>query len=313
MRSTAVVVVSFNTREILRDCLVSVAREAPAELVVADNGSTDGTLDMVARDFPDAALDVDARNPGYGAAANRGIRRTRAEYVLVLNSDTVLAPGALAAFEGYFADQPRAGMVGPRLRNPDGSLQPSCHRFPSPIVTLLEYSWLGDVAARTPGLRRRPGFGFAHDRAAPVDWVTGAALAIRRLAVEAVGGFDERYFMYFEEVDLARRLLGAGWETHFAPVTDVVHLGGASTAADRVRMNARQFAAIGRYYRDHAPQRMRGARAALRVAMLMKLALYGPPYLVASRAERRAVLAENLRVWWDVLRRPLDEPRPEGA
>lgn len=313
MRSTAVVIVSHNTREILGGCLASVAREAPAELVVADNGSTDGTLEMVARDFPGAMLDVDPRNPGYGAGANRGIRRTRSDFVLVLNSDTVLAPGALAALEDYFAAHPRAGLIGPRLVNADGTLQRSCHAFPSPLVTLLEYSWLGDVVARVPGLRQRYAFGFAHDRAVRVDWVTGAALALRRTALDAVGGFDERYFMYFEEVDLARRLHAAGWETHFAPVTDVVHLGGASTAADRVRMSARQFASLGRYYHDHARGRVARARAAVRAAMLMKLSLYGPAYLVARRGARRAVLGENLRVWWNVLRRPLDDARQEGT
>ena len=127
----AVAVISFNTRDILRDCLTSVLAESPTELVVVDNGSTDGSIEMVRQAFPSARLVVEASNPGYGAASNRAVSECSSSYVFLLNSDTVLPPGTLDAMRGYMERHPRAGMAGPRLVNADGSLQPSCFAFPS--------------------------------------------------------------------------------------------------------------------------------------------------------------------------------------
>jgi N-acetylglucosaminyl-diphospho-decaprenol L-rhamnosyltransferase len=300
--SMTVVVVSFCTREALRVCLRSVLSAGATEVVVADNGSTDGSAEMVARDFPLVSLLVDQSNPGYGAAANAAISRCRAEYVLLLNSDTWLRPGALEALRAYLDAHPEAALVGPRLLNLDGSLQRSCHHFPTPLMMLLDYSWVGRALDHIPVLRFFYLASFAHDRSRPVPWVSGAALAIRRSAFDAVGGFDPSYFMYYEEVDLAYRLHQAGWETHFTPVTDVTHLGGASTSQQAGPMFSQQVAAALQYFqRHHSQARVVHAVMAFRFAMRGKVVADSVRYRLARCDDRKRELAARLKNWRRVL------------
>jgi GT2 family glycosyltransferase len=302
--SIAVAVINYNTRDLLRACLESALPERPRELIVVDNGSTDGSVEMIRTEFDAVVLDVDGVNRGYGTAANRAVRRSSADAVLLLNSDTRLHTGALAALQEYFDAYPKAGIIGPRLVNADGSLQRSCHNFPTPGVTLLEYSWLGDLARKLAWSRERYLPASAHEHARPVDWVTGAALLIRRTAFDAVRGFDERFFLYFEEVDLAYRMMNAGWETHFAPVTDVTHIGAASTSQRFEPMYAQQFAALLQYYELHRPAQLPRARAAIRLAMASKLAWYSFERIYTRNDTKRAMIERSIPVWWRVLMTP---------
>lgn len=302
MAAVSVVIVSYNTREHLRACLATVLPECPSDVIVADNGSTDGTLEMLATDFPTVAVLPDPGNPGYGAAANNGVRRTQTPYVLVLNSDTLLGTGALQALVGYLDDNLRAGILGPRLLNPDGSLQPSCRPFPSPWLPLHRHDRYAGVMRRIPWLRDRSLASWAHDRPRRVPWVVGAALAIRREAFDAAGGFDESFFMYSEEVDLCRRMYRLGWETHFAPVAVVTHVGMASTRQYRAAMLAQLFLSSMRYYERHySGLSLSAARLATRAAIAVRLvrdrvamSLVRDP---ADRLERRDAVA----VWREVL------------
>ena len=302
----AVVVVSYNARDDLLACLRSIreASASPAPTVVVDNGSTDGGPAVVRAQFPGADVVVDPANRGYGAAANLGVGRSQTPYVLVLNSDTVLAPGALDELSDYLDAHPQVAIAGPRLRAPDGALEPSCH---PPLGTLrsgLEKTSLGRALARLPGIGPRWALlNWAHDRARPVPWVTGAALAVRRSVFEAVGGFDEGYFMYAEEADLCWRCRKAGWQVHFAPVTDVIHRGGASTAPLRGAMALQKVRSAIRFYRRHyTPARATLLVLAIRMAMLyrwcrdaLRLRLVGDPLT-------RTRLAEDLWVWRRALR-----------
>ncbi len=290
MTSIAVAVVNWNTRDLLRTCLRSVVAEAPAELVVADNGSTDGSVEMVRREFPAAVLVVNPENPGYGAGANRAVGRCTTGYVLLLNSDTTLAPGALGALRDYLDRHERAAIVGPRLVHPDGTPQESCFRFPRAVRPLT---------------RAKAG-SLPHDRAGPVPWVLGAALGLRRTAFEAVGGFDETYHMYFEEVDLAYRLRKAGWETHFTPEARVVHVGGASTRQRRTEMLLRTRLSSLEFYRRHHQGVPRAAGLAAEYTLTLgRLVRDGLRYCAAGSAEQRTRLGEDVGVWWRVLRRGL--------
>jgi GT2 family glycosyltransferase len=268
----AVVVVSFNTRDVLRDCLQSVVAAAPAEIIVVDNGSMDGSADMVRQEFPGVRL-VEAENRGYGAGANLGVRSSSSEYVLVLNSDTLLMDNAIPALGRYLDENLRAGVAGPRLRNADGSLQPSCSAFLGTFRLALEKSPLARPLTRVPGVRDRLLLRHSsHDHPRRVPWVVGAALAIRRSAFEAVDGFDESFFMYAEEVDLCYRLSRRGWETHFAPVTDVVHLGGASTAAYGSAMDTRRVISSVQFYRRHyGPVRQGVLLLLIKAAAILRL------------------------------------------
>jgi GT2 family glycosyltransferase len=240
------VVVSYNVAPLLEPCLRSLtqaavelgARGDRLEVVVVDNASADDSPGMVRRLFPDARLIENVRNLGFGAACNQGAAATEGgtrqgageaeaegteRFTLFLNPDAVLGPGALAALLARLRATPRAAIAGPRVAYPDGRPQPTRRRFPRPIDLLLESTpleWRGP--ARAP-LRRWRMVGVPDGVAGPVDWLSGACLLVRREAFDAVGGFSPRFFMYFEEVDLARRLAALGWETWYEPAATVVH------------------------------------------------------------------------------------------
>jgi len=207
MTPIAVAIVNYNTREHLRACLATVQSEAPSETIVIDNASSDGSAEMVRAEYPWVTLHANQTNPGYGAAANQAIASCTAEYVLLLNSDTLLQAGALMALSSYLDLHPRAAIVGPRLVEPDGILQASCYPFPTPLNTFLENSTSAFLLGRLirchiPLLRNSYLRTWPHNAARVVPWLKGGALAIRRTAFDAVGGFDESYFMYFEDADL---------------------------------------------------------------------------------------------------------------
>jgi N-acetylglucosaminyl-diphospho-decaprenol L-rhamnosyltransferase len=279
MTDVAVAIVSYNTREHLRACLESVAPERPVETVVVDNNSTDGSVEMVRKEFPDVEL-IKAENRGYGAGANRAFAATTAPYVLLLNTDTVLQPGALQALADHLDAHPEAGIVGPRLLNSDGSLQPSCAPFPYPLSKLVR--WF-------PNARHRYLPSWSHDAPRRVPYVLGAALALRRSAVEEVGGFDERFFMYFEETDLAMRLDRRGWETHFTPATEVVHEGGASTRQLSAPMLLELYRSMARYYEIHHGWPVRTAALTIkRAELLTRLAVAAVKLPLAGDRDRIA-------------------------
>ena len=294
----SVAVISYNTRDILRRCLASVLSENPRELVVADNGSSDGSIEMVRSEFPAARLVVDASNPGYGAASNRAIAECASPFVLLLNADTILSAGTLSALVCYMDAHPRVGLAGPRLLNADGSLQRSCYAFPSTTFLLVEHSPLRSFAALVPSARRHFFIGWPHDRARAVPWVLGAALMIRREAFDAIDGFDPSFHMYYEEVDLAYRLAAAGWETHFAPVADVTHLGGASTSAVWMPMKVRNFRSLVQFGARHFSMLSLGRLiATLNLLVLVKLALDVLQRTRTHDPERRQRLDEQITLW----------------
>src|SRR5262249_32929400 len=160
-------------------------------------------------------LHANKRNLGYGAAANQAVASCTAEYVLLLNSDTLLSSGALKALGDYLDLHPRAAIVGPRLVNSDGTLQASCYPFAGTLEWFLDNDACVQLIRYVPVLRNHCLRTWSHTYARAVPCVKGAALAIRREAFDAVGGFDESFFMYFEEMDLCHRLEAIGWQVHF--------------------------------------------------------------------------------------------------
>jgi hypothetical protein len=251
MNPIAVVIVNYNTRGLLRNCLAMVQAENPSEVVVVDNASSDGSVEMVQAEYPWALLHPNKRNIGYGAAANQGIASCTAKYVLLLNSDTLLHSGALSALTAYLDSDMRAAVVGPRLVNSDGTLQASCYPFPGTLTWFIDNDDLAWLVRRVPVLRNRLLRTWCHTRVRVVPWVKGAAVAIRRSAFEEVKGFDESFFLYFEETDLCRRLKAAGWQTHFAPVTTITHIGEGSTAQRCTDMTVQLVASNIKFCRQH--------------------------------------------------------------
>jgi len=225
------------------DCLRTLDADLAgleAEMIVVDNASSDGSVAAIAEEFPAARLITNRANAGFGAANNQAMAVARGEFFLLLNSDAFPEAGAIWELLAFIREYPRAGVVGPRLLNADGSLQISCYPFPTPFFAWLENLWL----AR--GYR-----GWRHDSVRSVDFVIGACMLVRREAYEEVGGFDEEFFMYSEEADWQRRMNGVGWEAVFMPEARVKHLGGASGAKEEARINGHFFESLDYYERKH--------------------------------------------------------------
>jgi GT2 family glycosyltransferase len=298
----AVVIVNYNTCEQLRSCLASVQSEAPSEIVVVDNASSDHSVEMVKSDFPSVSLHANEINSGYGAAANQAVAGCSENYVLLLNSDTLLRQGTLRALASYLDSHPRAGTVGPRLINPNGTVQGSCYPFPTPLNTLLVNTSLSRLVGYLPFLRDYYLPSWPHNSARRVDWIKGAALALRREAFEAIGGFDESFFMYFEETDLCFRLVAAGWEVHFSPIADVVHLGGASTVQFRTNMAVQFFASIMHFYEKHYSRARRLELIAIAKTIVLTRWLIDVTRLYRTHDSwQREILAADVAAWHRLL------------
>ena len=243
----AAVVVNFNAGSVLVDCVESVLAQEPAgEVVVVDNGSSDGSRQALEEAHPEVAVLRAGENLGYARAANLGIAATRAPVVAVLNPDTRLFPGTAAALLDRFSAEPDLGAAGPQLRNPDGTVYPSARQIPS-IADAAGHGLLLFVWPGNPFTRRYRQTGADPGRRRDVDWVSGAAVWLRRTALDAVGGWDERYFMYVEDVDLCWRLRRAGWRVAYDPGGRVEHLLGVSTATAPYRMIAEHHRSLLRF------------------------------------------------------------------
>jgi len=248
-------VVNHNGREALLTLLASVQREVEAagvdaETVVLDNASEDGSAAAVRERFPGVRLVVQPFRAGFGANHNRILAETDGAAVLLLSHDAELEPGALAVLLRFLEATPRAGAVAPRLRYPDGRAQASAWRFPSPATAAL-----GTLTLHRAGVVQSTG-----DEPRRVDWAMGAALLLRRGALDEVGPFDEGFFMFSEETDLCRRLADAGWETWFVPAATAVHHESALRAEVPRERIAEEWRSRHRYWRKH--HSAAGARAA---------------------------------------------------
>lgn len=258
-----------------------------AELVVVDHGSTDGTVELVRERFPEARL-IEQENRGFGAGSNAGMRVASGRYFLLLNSDAWLAEGALDRLVAFADAHPGAAVVGPRLLNPDGTLQRSVRGFPTPWRIATEYFFLRKLAPGSRALNAFYAGGFGHDRVYEADFVMGSCLLVRRAAVDEVGLFDEDFFMYSEEVDWCWRFRQAGWDVLFTPEAEAVHVGGATTTRnwgpsfrEQVRGHLR-FLAKHRGL-DEAEQARRLMLVALRLRGLVFRGERGKAYRHAAR------------------------------
>lgn len=296
------VIVSYNSRELLRACLASIEFERCDQVTVIDNASSDGSPDLVREDFPWVRLIASNKNYGYGAAANMAVQSCSSKYALLLNCDTLLQPGTLQALSHYLDQHPLAAIVGPSLLNQDGTRQVSCFEFPTPLQVLFRETSLPILIQRLPkahfnDLSIRP-----PRLAQAVPWVLGAALAIRCTALESVGGFDPSFFMYYEEVDLCYRLSQAGWEIHFAPVTSILHIGGASAKQHRAAMASQLYKSLCHFYQQHYPDRQILQLKLILTYLMIRNIIRD--YLRLSRTTAQFTnrdSADDLRVWRLVL------------
>jgi N-acetylglucosaminyl-diphospho-decaprenol L-rhamnosyltransferase len=285
----SVVIVSWNTRALTTACLASLPAAAGRcrwDAWVIDNASSDDSVAAIRRQFPHVHVIANAGNVGFAAANNQGIRACRGRYVLLLNSDTVAAPGALDTLVAFADAHPRAGVVGPRLENPDGSFQTGPTPFPSLWTEFLSVTGIGRRLTYRGYPSRHPSASRTVQR---TDYVVGACMLARREAIDAVGGLDEGYFMYSEEPDWCWRMRAAGWETWYTPEAVITHFGGQSTGQVREAMLLALYRSKVRFFRQHRGRVPAACLAALfsavsRVRRVVRAALRLQPPGVALRA-----------------------------
>jgi len=247
----SIVILNWNTRDLLLECLKAVEANTDGlavEVLVVDNASTDDSVSCVRRDFPHLRIVVSPTNLGFAAGNNLGARETTGRYILLLNTDAFLRPGALGRLVGLLDSQLRAGLCGARLLNPDGSFQASYTSFPTLTREFLILSGLGRLFFGSHFPSHGP------DRAAgprQVDYVEGACLLVRPEAFWQVGGLDSGFFMYAEEVDLCMALHRAGWSVWYHPEAEVVHLGGASSAERKPEREGDLYVSRVRFFNKH--------------------------------------------------------------
>ncbi|MBL8092750.1 MAG: glycosyltransferase family 2 protein [Anaerolineales bacterium] len=247
----SVVVLNWNTRDLLAECLritQACADGLTLELIVVDNASTDDSVALVRRDFPQVRVIESPANVGFAAGNNLGAQQASGRYILLLNTDAFLKPGALGAMAALLDAQPRAGLCGARLLNRDGSFQASHTPFPTVSREFLILSGLGRLFMG----RHYPSRGPEREAGPrPVDYVEGACLLCRPEAYRQVGGLDPGFFMYAEEVDLCMALKRAGWSVWYHPEAEVVHLGGASSSLRRPEREGDLYVSRVRFFRKH--------------------------------------------------------------
>jgi GT2 family glycosyltransferase len=222
----AVVIVHYNTSADLEKCLASLAASAPAvahQVVVVDNASQDEGLAEVHRNHPECLWIFNQENVGYSRGGNRGMAQVQAEYYLVLNPDIIVQPGALDRLLEFADAHPRAGLIGPQLLNTDGSIQDSCRRFYTLKTLLLRRTFLGRIFPDSRTVQLHLMADFDHQSSRPVDWVLGGCMLVRRTAMERTGPMDERFFLYFEDVDWCYRMWQAGFEVQYTPAARFEH------------------------------------------------------------------------------------------
>jgi N-acetylglucosaminyl-diphospho-decaprenol L-rhamnosyltransferase len=255
----SVIIVSYRCPDALLAGLRALRADGGAaglrlDVVVVDNDSGDDTLDRLAREAPTVRLIANRENVGYARAVNQGLAATATEYALVLNPDCEVHAGALRALLDHLAAHPRTGMVAPRIVNPDGSLNYSVRSFPDPFTFLFNrYSLLTRLFPRNRFTRRYLLTDWDHLTPRRVDWVSGAAMLVRRAAVAEVGGMDEAFFMFNEDVDWCRRMGQAGWSVDYEPAAVVTHHVGASRSRVAARVIWGRHLGMIHYFRKHHP------------------------------------------------------------
>lgn len=248
-----VTICSWNTVNDLRDCLQSLEpehRETGCEVLVVDNASSDGSPDMVKAEFPWVRLLRMDRNLGFTGGHNLALSERKGRSAALLNSDTVVHPGAIKTLLAALRE-PGVGIVGPRLLNPDGSLQYSCRRFPNPVAAAFRNTFLGKLFPNNRHVREYLMQDFDHSQRRDVEWLSGAALFLKGELLDKIGGLDGSFFMYCEDVDICKRAWDAGFRVVYVPEAVVTHAIGRSTDQVANRMIVRFHRSMFRYFRKH--------------------------------------------------------------
>ncbi len=296
MIDVSIVIVSWNTRDILRDCLRSIRESAGCvafEIILVDNNSADGSADMVAAEFPDVRLIRNAENLGFAAGNNQGIVVARGRYVLLLNSDTVVLDGAIAAAVRFADAHPQAAIVGCHTRGPTGNLQYNCYLFPSLLNLALSLTRLQTMFWHHRFVGRSRFGWWDYESVREVDAVAGCFMLARKAAIDQVGPMCEEYFMYSEDTDWCWRFHRAGWKVMYTPDATIRHLGRCSSSQAAADMHLLERRSLLMFLEKKSGKLARwAANLMFCVASMARLAVVGVQRLVGGRA------AESARQQW---------------
>ncbi len=250
----SVVIINWNTRDILRNCLVSVFEQTQGiavEVIVVDNASHDGSVEMVQEEFPRVALITNEENRGFAAGNNQGLAAAQGRYVLLLNSDTIVLDGAVKKTVAFADAHPEAAVTGCRVLNSDRTPQASCFMFPSALNMLLSAFYLYRLFPKNRFFGRERMTWWDKGSPREVDVVSGCFMMVRREAIEHVGAMDEAFFMYAEETDWCYRFKKAGWKVMFMPEACIIHLGRASSQRVAQKMRLQLSGSILYFLKKH--------------------------------------------------------------
>jgi GT2 family glycosyltransferase len=302
MVDVAVIIVNWNAREDLRCCLQSLLPEPSGQLRyevwVVDNASVDGSPDMVVRSFPWAKLIRNTENAGFSKANNQVIDAAKSRYVFLLNSDAAIHAGAIETLTRYADSHPEAGIIGPKVLNPDGTLQLSCRRWPSLKAGFFRNTLLGRLFPKNKYAREYLMADLDHSSVTPVDWVSGCAMFIRRELIDRIGALDERFYMYCEDVDICFRAWMNGSQVVYVPTAVVTHAIGRSSDKNADQM-------IKEFHRSHFELYKKMAPTA---GPVRRGAAYAGLWLRASVRIFRRRIADRRRRSEDALAAPAVEP-----
>jgi GT2 family glycosyltransferase len=254
MHKISVILVSWNARDYLRDCLTSLRKTAGQlviEVIVVDNASTDGSPDMVAEEFPEVTLIRSRENLGFAGGNNLGLKHASHSYLALINSDVIVHPDCLDHLVSFLESHQEVGLVGPKVLGGDGRLQRTCRRLPNLWNTTCRMLALDSLFSHWPLFSGREMRHWSHDNQADVEVLSGCFWMARRNAVEEVGGLDERFFFYAEDVDWCKRFWEKGWKVTFVPQATATHFGGASSANAPLRYSVEMLRANLAYWRKH--------------------------------------------------------------
>lgn len=253
MKDLSIVIVTTNAIKHIANCLDSISRTTPppsVEIIVSDNNSTDGTVELIKNKFTGVKLIENRRNLGFGPANNRGAEQSSGRYILFLNDDTIVLEGSLTKLIKFMDDNQDIGALGPKLLNPDYSLQPSMSRYPSiwrdivyalfPKTYLLNNEKVRRFLGRFSSGENLGRYG-NHDKVCDTDFPKGACLLVRRSAIEQTGLFDENIFFFSEEAELCFRIKKKGWRVVFYPAAEIIHIGGSTTGKEIDKVPGRRF------------------------------------------------------------------------
>jgi GT2 family glycosyltransferase len=320
----SIVVICWNDWKVIENCLRSIfdcTHRIEYEVIVSDNGSTDGSVEKIRQQFPAVKLVENRANLGFARGNNSGIREARGEYVLILNPDTIMHEGSLDRWIEFADNHPEAGAFGCKVHNPDGTYQESARRFQTPARLLVAALYLRPLEYLAPEVFADQYLRWEGDTEREIDWQSGCCVMFRAEVLKRLNGFDEQFFYQYEEVDLCRRVWDAGYPIRFTPTASITHLGGQSVGRFPIRFVIEVSRNRYRYYYKHfGKQGARRCRLIMLMHFRVRLLGYGLLNLFRpSETLKNRLAMYRAAIKWNKLVDPVEfvetgaEPQIEAA